>query len=277
MKFQFKNFVKYVAKRAHEAAIVEGAASVAFFALFSLFPLIIILVSILSVIYRDQLSDVQIMNMLVDVLPIHQLPVVTENLKKILKVRASFSVVSAVLLVFTSTNVFNALTRNVQKAWPQVLPRSFIKKRLVSFGLFISLNLLVPFFFMAKTLLAFLASIHWSFIPKITADIINWLSGVVIYIFIMLAYTLLYKIVPRHFVRWADALKGSVIITLLSAFTTYGFGKYFTSGLSRYTLIYGSLGAFVALMMWIFLLSFLALAGAHLTYGLRHYKDHVSK
>jgi len=47
--------------------------------------------------------------------------------------------------------------------------------------------------------------------------------------------------------------------------TTVGFAWYISSGLARYELVYGSLGAIVALMLWIHLNSLITLFGAHIS------------
>ena len=43
------------------------------------------------------------------------------------------------------------------------------------------------------------------------------------------------------------------------------FKWYLTSGLARYQLVYGSLGALIALMLWIYISSIIVLFGAHLS------------
>ena len=51
---------------------------------------------------------------------------------------------------------------------------------------------------------------------------------------------------------------------LVVEITTVGFTWYISSGLARYEFVYGSLGAVVALMLWIYFNSLITLFGAHL-------------
>jgi len=75
----------------------------------------------------------------------------------------------------------------------------------------------------------------------------------------------LYRWVPSALVRWPEATVGALVATGAMEVTTRGFSWYLRSGLARYELIYGSLGAVVALLLWIYLNSLILLFGAHLS------------
>ena len=77
-------------------------------------------------------------------------------------------------------------------------------------------------------------------------------------------FVILYRYAPKKKVR----MKG---VLIASAFTTIGwqlasqvFSWLINFGYIQYELIYGSLGTVVALMFWIYLISFITLVGAHL-------------
>ena len=52
--------------------------------------------------------------------------------------------------------------------------------------------------------------------------------------------------------------------TLAGEIATNGFTWYLSSGIVQYELVYGSLGAIVALMLWIYIGALIILFGAHL-------------
>jgi membrane protein len=54
---------------------------------------------------------------------------------------------------------------------------------------------------------------------------------------------------------------------------TAGFTWYVTSGFGRYQLVYGSLGAVVALLFLIYLISMITLFGAHLSAAINGWLD----
>jgi membrane protein len=75
----------------------------------------------------------------------------------------------------------------------------------------------------------------------------------------------LYRWVPNTKVGWSEAAWGAGFATLTWEAAKRGFAWYVSSDLVRYRLVYGSLGAVVALLLWIYLSSWLLLFGAHLT------------
>jgi membrane protein len=65
-------------------------------------------------------------------------------------------------------------------------------------------------------------------------------------------------------VLWREALAGAAASSLgLWAATTL-FTRFLASGLARYNVVYGSLGALLALLSWIYVASLIVLGGAHL-------------
>jgi membrane protein len=70
--------------------------------------------------------------------------------------------------------------------------------------------------------------------------------------------------VPKAKVKWKEAFWGSLFSALGLMLVNRGFTFYLSSGLSRYQLIYGTLGAVVALMTWIYISSLILILGAHL-------------
>ncbi|HKJ39496.1 MAG TPA: YhjD/YihY/BrkB family envelope integrity protein, partial [Anaerolineales bacterium] len=75
----------------------------------------------------------------------------------------------------------------------------------------------------------------------------------------------LYRWAPATNVRWSATFWGALAASVLWRAATAGFGWYVSSGLGRYQLVYGSLGAIVALLFLIYIVSSITLFGAHLS------------
>ena len=84
-------------------------------------------------------------------------------------------------------------------------------------------------------------------------------------LFTFLALLGLYRWVPNTKVKWSEAFWGALMVTLAWKIATNGFTWYFSSGLVQYELVYGSLGAVVALILWIYISGLIILFGAHLS------------
>lgn len=94
------------------------------------------------------------------------------------------------------------------------------------------------------------------------------LNGLLLFITLLVLYWWL----PLTKVRWVEAAWGALISSLGISAITAGFTWYLESGLSNYNLVYGSLGAIVALLFWIYLLSLIIFAGAHLSAAIAYCK-----
>src|SRR5438270_3640705 len=84
-------------------------------------------------------------------------------------------------------------------------------------------------------------------------------------------FTLLYKALPNTHVPLAEALPGAVLAGVLWEAAKFGFA--FLLPYFHYDLLYGSIGAAVALLTWVYLSSVIMLFGAQFT-ALLH-RDHL--
>jgi membrane protein len=72
--------------------------------------------------------------------------------------------------------------------------------------------------------------------------------------------TLLYYFGPARRQRWTGVWRGGVLATALWLIATAGFGWY-VRNLANYNVLYGSVGTSIALLVWMYLMSLIALLG----------------
>ena len=245
----------------------EAAAGMAYFGLFSLFPLMLVLVAMGGSILDSPQAQVQVLDMIMDFFPF-SVEIVEENIQKVLQARGSVKLAGVIGLTWSATGGFSVLTRNLNRAWPNASKRGFLKTRLMAYAMLAGLMAVMIFLLTANTITRFLP------------DSINGLTGVFtslryfsrgtlsVLAFVTLLW--LYRWIPNTDVRWSEALWGSLVATLGTIMVSIGFGWYLGSGLSNYNLVYGSLGAIVALLFWIYLVSIIILFGAHLSAAIAH-------
>jgi membrane protein len=77
---------------------------------------------------------------------------------------------------------------------------------------------------------------------------------------VVLVTMILYKIGPRKRLAWASVWRGSVVATVLWFLLTLAFGWY-VRNLSNYNVMYGSVATVIALIVWMYMLSIIALYG----------------
>ena len=86
------------------------------------------------------------------------------------------------------------------------------------------------------------------------------LKFVVLYILFQITISAIYYFAPALHNRWKFISIGSVVATLLSILVSYLFSFYITS-FGTYNKIYGSIGAMIAMMVWIYMTSVIWLIG----------------
>jgi membrane protein len=242
----------------------QAAAALAYYAIFSLFPLMLFFIILGSYFLDSQRVFAQVTWSLQQVLPISQ-QVINENLQHVLEARGPVGVVVLVTLLWSASGAFTSLAYNIDLAWPMARRRNFFQKRLIGFrmiaGITILLVLSIVLDWIAH-LAPFMAFLNTSFSQL---GLLRFLSGFISWLTIFLMLLVLYRWVPATNVRWDAALWGALPASVAWKVASAAFGWYLQSGFGRYQLVYGSLGAMIALLFLIYLISFIILFGAHLT------------
>lgn len=106
-----------------------------------------------------------------------------------------------------------------------------------------------------------------------TLSLLRLVSGLGSWLTIFLLFLALYRWVPNTSVHWIVAIWGALAASIAWKVATAGFNWYLSSGMGSYSLVYGSLGAIVALLFLIFIVSMITLFGAHLSAAIDRWKN----
>jgi membrane protein len=260
--------VVHTIKRFGEERAAEAAASMAFFAIFSLFPLVLVLIVAGSIFLESPKAQDQVLEMILQVFPFAS-DLIRVNIKQVLAVRGQVGIIAAISLSWSATGVFSLLTRNINRAWPDGEPHNFFKMRLRAFGILVFLVLSLVLILISNTVMRLL--------PKTIVDAASEASAslffpqILLWLFLLITLLLLYWGIPSATVVWSDAAVGALIASVGIEIVTASFTFFLDSGLSNYNLVYGSLGAVVALIFWIYLLNLIVLFGAHLSASIAYW------
>lgn len=128
----------------------------------------------------------------------------------------------------------------------------WFKQRIFSAGVVLALGFLLVVSMVATTAVQVVFARLPSLLPAI-----GYLTTLVLY---ALAFAFLYHFVPDRRVRWPQAVLGGVITSLLFALGRYAIGAYLANAAPGSA--YGSMGALVLLLVWIYYASLVFFAGA---------------
>lgn len=250
----------------------EAAASIGYYALFSLFPILLLLVAALSFVLLSVPDPDQVMSYVNRVVPF-TLPqqLIEENLVLILETRTTTTIIGLAGLIWAASGVFLTLTRNINRAWPLAAPRNFIQGRLLAILIILAILLLVILSILLTTALSLFSRFNIPIGGSISiydTPFYQALQRLVPWFFTFSIFMPLYWWIPNTKVLWKEAFWGALSASTGWQMLSIAFGWYLSSGVVNFELIYGSLGALVGLMLWIYLSSMITLFGAHVSAAL---------
>ena len=149
--------------------------------------------------------------------------------------------------------VFNLIFHNPTQHATGVL--SVLKKRIFSLGMLITVGVLLLVSMVAMTALQFAFADVPSLLPMA-----GYLTSFAVY---TLTFTLLFRYLPDRLVSWRHAVWGAIITAVLFAIGRYGIGIYIVKATPGSA--YGSMGALVILLIWMYYASIILFIGAIIT------------
>jgi membrane protein len=253
-------------------------AAVAFFALMSLVPLLMIAAALLNVLPIPNLFD-QLLNMLAMVVPPDAMTFVSTLLQSILTAHTAriFSI-GILSYLWAASGCFSSLIEALDIAYDVPVERSWIRTRLVS----LLLTMLCGGLFLVTLLCVFAGPHVMHFLAEVfslpSGFLLIWqpLRLVLMFVLVVANVMLLYHIGPNRRTHFKAALPGAALAVIMWFLGSLGLGFYIDH-FSNYSATYGSLGAIIVLMLWLYLTTVSILIGAELNAELwkRQHPDQV--
>lgn len=232
------------------------AAGVAYYALLSLFPLMLGLIAILGLILPSESVQQDLVDFFEEYLPA-SVDVLNRNIGDVIRLRGPTGLVSLVLLLWSASTVFGAVSRVINRAFFIRQDRAFVKRKLRDMSMALGVGLLVLLSVGATSIISILKSLDVD-VPSTTFDIVARFLGIIISFGIFL---ILYKFVPNTKIYWRFVWPGAFLAAVLFEIAKNLFLLYL-SRFADYESIYGSVGPIVALILWLYISAFILMLGA---------------
>lgn len=246
------------------------AAALAYNTIFSLPPLLLIIIATAGRIWGEEAISGQLESQLASLLGPEAAKDIQTMIKNVTLTGAGgiASTVGIAMLVLTATTFFVTLQDSLNSIWNiKVKPEnSFLKlarDRFLSFGLILSIALLMLISLVISAVLSFFTDYLAQNFPAIAVIFIHLLNIVVSLGFITLLFALIYKFLPDAIIRWRDVWVGSFLTALLFVIGKFGIGWYI--GNSEIGSAYGAAGSVIIILVWIYYSSLIVFFGSEFT------------
>ena len=254
------------------------AAAISFYALFSMFPLGLAVISILGFIIGTESSNETLAKDIANVLPISS-DLIGSTMEGIISASAITGIASFVGLVWTSSAAFSAVRKGINTAWGVTTPRAFLWERIIDIGLVFAAGLLVLIILFTAPLIEIIRQIFEYNLPQneIPADMIwGTIADLVSPILAFISILVLYRWLPNTKVRIIHVVPGALLASICFILAQLGF-IWYVGKFPVYNILYGAVGAIMALLAWVYISALIILFGAQITSMFHEYSTSSSK
>jgi membrane protein len=239
-----------------EDNIGQGAAALAFYWMLALFPAAIFLLTLLAYLPIPHLERA-LLNLVRSALPGDASALLSGFFENVLSHRrGGLLSFGAVLTIWSASSGIHALMHQLNVAWDVDERRPFWKRRAVALLIATCFVLLV---IAAFGLVVFGRVLH--------LRLLRWL---VVCAALLVGIALIYHYGPNVKRRFRLVTPGSLLALAMLIVASVGF-QVFVTRVGRFNITYGSLGAAITLMLWLYLAAWAILLGAELDATLMAY------
>ena len=239
------------------------AAAIAFYTLFSLFPLFLAIISILGFMLGPNGEREQLAADIAAVIPVST-EYISETIQSIVRNRAITGIASIFGLLWAASAVFGAIRKGVNNAWGIRKPRPFLKERFIDFALVLGAGIVVLVILFSGPAIEVIRQIAKGVAPEsefLSGFFVDMITRAITPILAFLAFLVLYRYIPNTRVTYKAVWPTALVASLAFDGTNWGFLWYVRS-FPVYNVVYGSVGAVLALLTWVYLTAIILLFGA---------------
>ena len=264
--------VLFLLRRATLAAFDDGCFSIAkgaaYSALLSFFPVLTSAATILVQTRAEFVSNA-IEEFLSSIVPPGTEDLVVQQFRVTGERPLAFLVGAALISLWAASSVIKSLIEGFQAAYRVPRDRGFLHQSGVAMALVLASAIpLVG----ASALILFGGAVEKRVLAWMRVDPLfnplawlwEWVSRLARYLLAfggtVVVTATLYYFGPYRRQRWRGVWPGSIVATILWLTATTGFGWY-VRNMAHYNVLYGSIGAGIALLVWMYLLAAIALIG----------------
>ena len=245
----------FLFRKISDEDIWGGSASLAFYLLLSFFPFLIALVSMLALV---PVEASQLFDIMEHFLPENVMWIMRQNADVFKGGGKGIMSIGFISAVWISSKGVKALMRSLNKSYHTFDKRPLWKRYAVSVGITLALavGIIISVFLyvFSNRLIAMIK------LPMAAELVLDHMRSVFLYIAMVAVMAVIFKIVPDKKIKFRKVIPGALTTGIIWVIATIGFGIYIGFK-GTFNNFYGTLGGVIALMVWLYLISFSVLFG----------------
>lgn len=261
----WRNLAARVWKDIQEDQILGFSAQIAFYTLLSLFPLLLLVADVFGLLAQggNEVYD-NLVSYAREFLPYDAFHLVFNTLKEVRADAGGFKLGFGILgTILAASSGTAAMMSGLNRAYELKETRPWWKSTLIAIGL----TALLSIFAVAATALVLYGDVIGSWLTgyfgletyfAIAWDIVHWPVALLL---LLVDFVLLYRIGPDTKSKWHEVLPGALTGMVLWIIVSVLFRLYLRF-FNTYSKTYGSLGAVIILLLWLYLSAAAILVGA---------------
>jgi len=241
------------------------AAGVAFYSMLALFPTLIAAISIYGL-FVDPAEAANHVKQLTDVMPDQAAALIGNQLTEVAKASSGAKLTSLILSILISlwsaSSGMKALIEGVNIAYDEPETRGFIKLR--GLALLLTIGAILVFGLAIGAIAVFPAlagKLPGGQVLETVAGVLRW---VILGAVIIGGLAVIFRLSPdrdQPRMKWVSS--GAIMATVFWLLASIGF-SFYADNFANYNKTYGSIGAVVILLFWLYITAFIILIGAEL-------------
>jgi len=251
----------------NDRASRKGAA-LAFYTVFSLAPILILSIAIAGLFFGEEAARGEIYDQVKGLLGNEAAAAVQAMIQNASKPGAGIlaTLIGFVTLFIGATTALAELKDGLDQIWDAPAEKTqgffyFLRKRLLSVGLILSLGFLL---LVSLVLSAIISALARAWGPQdLTGVVLQAVNFIFSFALVTLLFAMIYKILPAVSIAWKDVVVGATITALLFSIGKWLIGLYL--GNSAVASTYGAAGSVILVLIWVYYSAQIFLLGAEFT------------
>jgi membrane protein len=269
-----KELTKRVYRGINDDYLLDRASALAYNFILALFPLMLFLLAVFGMFASHSASmSSNLFAYLGKVLPPEAAQVIRKTLTEVTRNAGGAKLTIGILLTFWfASGGMSSMVSGLNGVYEVREGRSFVRVRLIALGLTVAISLLIIAALIAILTGNFVANYLGSHLGLGTLAVVTWhiVQIALGLVFVMFSFSLIYFYSPdlkeQH---WYWITPGALIGVLLWVAASFSFRLYLHF-FNSYSKTYGSLGAAMILLIWLYITAFSFLIGGEINAQIEH-------